>query len=159
MGRRNWACYEVDTANWKIRETTVFGVSQGMDWVPASHGRVFVAHTDGGFGGLVRRAERAEAPQEHPTHFLGGHYLAATPDGRFVFCSGARATGLWVVRADQPPGDPDPTWLPVAASLRGDRSVGPIVLSPDGRWVLFRSGDVVRVDDSTPGPGAAGVGK
>ncbi len=158
---------EIDTTTWKTKVLPLTGVywkgPQSAAWHP--DGRLFVS--DGTFGILefdlaagTRRVRPAPLPNTelpfHPTSFLrvsaDGRYLIAseTEQKAARFGAGADRTKNRVVILDA---GRDPAQLGELAVIEETEDLrvgGPCSVSPDGRFVVFRSGVVLRIDDGRP---------
>lgn len=153
---------DIDTATW--RAGTVRDVL-GVNWdappefrtepwkVPiALHpdGRVFA----GAKAGVTETVPGANGPtkRDRPVTLAARAFTAVSDDGRYFFASEGETKRNRLVVLDA---RANATELGALATIEEtDKTLigGPFFVSPDGRFVVFRSGVVVRVDDSAAPP-------
>jgi hypothetical protein len=146
---------DIDTADWKARPTRdVFGLVQNKQSGPppiALHpdGRIFVGSTTG----VSESPPAAGAPwRSRPVPMRAKGFMAVSADGRFLFVADAETDQNWLSVLDARPDAAQVEELASVGEAADRRIGGPFFVSPDGRFVVFRSGQVVRLDDGTPDP-------
>lgn len=163
---RDAGVLEIDTATWKTTVIPLEGVNWSSPQASAWHpdGRLFIS--DGPFGILefdltagTRRVRPVPLPHTElpwaPTSFL-----QVSADGRYLIASeteqrlhpNADRTSNRVYALDASREAPQLGALATAQEAEGSRVGGPCWVSPDGRFVAFRSGVVLHINDGRPLP-------
>jgi hypothetical protein len=163
-GRRQ-GLYEIDTRTWSRRAVHPVGYLFHTDWVSVSPRRFFVAphptYRDNTVAPVYRHvpADRPAGAWGVGLPAAGEQFLGRFAGGQLLVASGPRPVGAGgpSVRVYSTYGrdvSRRPSW-PVTAELVSPRVGGPFWTSPDGRFLVFRAGQVVTVGspaDLSPGP-------
>ncbi|HEY1186019.1 MAG TPA: hypothetical protein VGE74_00120, partial [Gemmata sp.] len=135
--------FEIDIDDWRVIRTDRW--LWGSNWVCTPGGRVFVGSAAAGVtavdsGNLLgggRTGQYASA-------------FALSPDGRYMyFAEPGRLSQpvplISVFQADADWAPPDPLPNLAAYPVEKAEGMGPMTVSDDGRWIVFRNGGVVKV--------------
>jgi hypothetical protein len=138
----------IDTETWRTRETVPLPALK-LNWQTPPHGAF---HPDGRLFWSRGPAEVTEvtaraALRTRPTSAAPEAYLRVSADGRYLFIADAGTKWNRLVVLDARADAADLGELAVLEAGPGVPVGGPFAVSSDGKYVVFRSGLVVRLDE------------
>jgi hypothetical protein len=142
---------ELDPVKWEVASAKPLAWG-GSEWVEAG-GKIY-ATAGNAPPGRVFELYDAETSTKQNIYHLANH-VCKTPDGKYVFMSGLRGAfaGFAVFSTMRPLQDGRPVPLNEVRDQKFAELYGPMTISPDGKWISFTSGALVRIT-RTPGEGA-----